>query len=117
MRCTEVGTTLIGVALLVSGATRMALAQGAPLHQRQCVPTGEVEAADLKKVTITWKKAFPDANYSVIGSVADSSPSAAALQLNHILLPLSPTSASAIVMNNSPGQARSGIVCLDAEAQ
>jgi len=98
------------------GMASAAAGQSAPLHQRQCVPTGEVGAGDLKRVTITWKQSFPNSKYAVIGSVADTSTSAAALQLSHIVLPLSPSSASAVVVNNSPGQARSGLLCLDATA-
>jgi hypothetical protein len=104
------------LATTASGQTAQA-GPGTALHQRQCVATGEIAAGDLKRVTLTWKQPFANADYAVVGSVADASTSAAALQLSHILIPHTPTTASAIVINNSPGQARSGLLCLDAWAE
>jgi len=112
---------LIGIGILLSNAV-CALGvqtpyQGPPTHERQCVPTGEIPPGDARTITVTWKRPFATGEYDTIGSVAESGDSPQAIELGHIVLPHTPTTAAAIVFNRNATAPQSGLLCLDASAE
>ena len=86
-------------------------------HERQCVPTGEIAPGDARTITVTWKHPFATGEYEIIGSVAEPGDSVQAIELAHVVLPSTPTTAAAVVYNRNAGAAQSGILCLDASAK
>jgi len=86
-------------------------------HERQCVPTGEIPAGDARTITVNWKHPFATGEYDTIGSVSESGESRQAIELGHIVVPHTPTTAAAVVFNRSANAAQSGVLCLDASAE
>jgi len=86
-------------------------------HERQCVSTGKIPPGDARTITVAWKHAFATENYNIIGSVAESGDSAQAIELSHIVIPHSPTTAAAVVLNRNATEAESAVLCLDASAE
>lgn len=88
-----------------------------PIHQRQCVTTGEIPAGNARKVTVTWRESFATADYDVIGSVSDPTDRADAIELSHIITPQTPDSTSAVVWNRDATATHAGLLCLDAHTE
>ena len=86
-------------------------------HERQCVPTGEIPPGDVRTIAVTWKHPFATGEYDIIGAVSESGDSGQAIELGHIVIPHTPTTAAAVVFNRNAKAAQSGILCLDATAQ
>jgi len=88
-----------------------------PTHERQCVPTGEIAPGDARTITVTWKHPFATGAYEIIGSVAEPGESLQAIELAHVVIPSTPTTAAAVVYNRNANAAQSGILCLDASME
>jgi len=88
-----------------------------PAHERQCVPTGEIPPGDARTITLTWKHPFASDDYNIIGAVSEPGDSSQAIELGHIVIPHSPTTASAVVYNRNAQGVQSGVLCLDASVQ
>jgi len=86
-------------------------------HERQCVPTGEIPPGDARTIAVTWKHPFATGEYDIIGAVSESGDSGQAIELGHIVIPHTPTTAAAVVFNRNPAAAQSGVLCLDASAE
>lgn len=86
-------------------------------HERQCVPTGEIPPGDARTITLTWKHPFATGDYDIIGAVSEPGDSGQAIELGHIVIPHSPTAASAVVYNRNAKGPQSGVLCLDASVQ
>ena len=86
-------------------------------HERQCVPTGEIPPGDARTITVTWKHPFATGEYDIIGSVSESGEGGQAIELGHIVIPHTPTTAAAVVFNRNDKAAQSGVLCLDASAE
>jgi hypothetical protein len=87
-----------------------------PIHERQCVATGDVPAGSVRKVTVKWNRPFPTTSYTVIGSVSDST-DGDSIELSHVVAPYGPDTVAAVVSNHDAGAAHSGILCLDASRE
>ncbi len=108
----------MSVTALASSAFGVQTPQKLPAtHERQCVPTGEIAPGDARTITVTWKHPFATGQYEIIGSVAEPGDSLQAIELAHVVVPSTPTTAAAVVFNRNPNAAQSGILCLDASAQ
>ena len=86
-------------------------------HERQCVPTGEIPPGDARTIAVTWKHPFATGEYDIIGAVSESGDSGQAIELGHIVIPHTPTSAAAVVFNRNAKAAQSGVLCLDASTE
>ena len=86
-------------------------------HERQCVPTGEIPPGDARTIAVTWKHPFETSEYDIIGAVSESGDSGQAIELGHIVIPHTPTTAAAVVFNRNATAAQSGVLCLDASAE
>ena len=86
-------------------------------HERQCVPTGEIPPGDVRTIAVTWKHPFATGEYDIIGAVSESGDSGQAIELGHIVIPHTPTTAAAVVFNRNTTAAQSGILCLDASTE
>ena len=105
----------LSLALLTGRAFGFQTPQKIPAtHERQCVPTGTIDAGASRTITVTWKHPFASGQYDIIGSVEESGNSPQALELAHVVIPSTPTTAAAVVSNRNTGAAESGILCLDA---
>lgn len=106
------------VAWSATGAFGFQRAYDAPAtHERQCVPTGEIPPGDARTVTVTWKQPFATGEYDIVGAVSEPGDSGQAIELGHIVIPHSPTTAAAVVFNRSAKAAQAGILCLDATVE
>jgi len=86
-------------------------------HERQCVSTGAIPPGDARTITVTWKHPFATGNYDIIGSVSESGERREAIELGHIVIPHTPTTAEAIVLNRNATETQSAILCLDASSE
>jgi hypothetical protein len=86
-------------------------------HERQCVPTGEIAPGDARTITVTWTHPFATGEYNIIGAVSEPGDSSQAIELGHIVIPHTPTTAAAVVYNRNAKGTQSGVLCLDASAQ
>ena len=108
----------VSVALLTSSVFGIQPPQNVPVtHERQCVPTGEIDPGGSRTITVTWKHPFPTGQYDVIGSVSESGDSPQAIELAHVVIPTTPTAAAAVVFNRDSSAVQSGVLCLDASAE
>jgi hypothetical protein len=107
---------MIGVAVWsAAGALGVQAPHDVPAtHERQCVPTGEIPPGNARTITVTWKHPFATGVYNIIGAVSESGDSGQAIELGHIVIPHTPTTAAAVVLNRDAKAAQSGILCLDA---
>ena len=112
---------LIAVGLVACSATSvLAFQPQRPIpatHERQCVPTGQVPPGDARTITVTWKHPFATGDYGVVGSVSEPGDSLQAIELSHIVIPHTPTTTQAIVLNRNASAPQAGIVCLDASTE
>lgn len=118
---------VVGLHGLVSIGTVVWLATGAlgfqrpyevpATHERQCVPTGEIPPGDARTVTVTWKHPFATGEYDTVGAVSEPGDSGQAIELGHIVIPHTPTTAQAVVFNRNTAAAQSGVLCLDASTE
>ncbi len=112
------GVVLVSVTVLAGSAFGVQTPQKVPpTHARQCVATGEIAPGDARTITVTWKHAFATSAYDVIGSVSEPGDSLQAIELAHVVIPSTPTTAAAVVFNRNPSAAQSGVLCLDASAE
>jgi len=111
--------TSVGIALWsVTGVFGVQSPHEAPVtHERQCVPTGEIPPGDARTITVTWKHPFASGEYDIIGSVSEAGENGQAIELGHIVIPHTPTTAAAVVFNRNAKAKESGILCLDASAE
>ena len=86
-------------------------------HERQCVSTGEIPPGDARTITVTWRHPFATGHYDIIGAVSESGDSVQAIELGHIVMPHTPTTAAAVVYNRNAQSAQSGVLCLDASEE
>jgi len=86
-------------------------------HERQCVPTGEIPPGDARTITMTWKHPFATGDYAIVGAVSEPGDSGQAIELGHIVIPHTPTTAAAVVYNRNAKGAQSGVLCLDATVE
>ena len=86
-------------------------------HERQCVPTGEIPPGDARTIVVTWKHPFATGDYAIIGAVSEPGDSGQAIELGHIVIPNTPTTAAAVVYNRNAKGTQSGVLCLDATVQ
>jgi len=108
----------LGVILVASCTYAVQSPHPAPAtHERQCVPTGEIPPGDARTITVIWGHPFATEAYEVIGAVSEAGESRQAIELAHIVMPHTPTTAAAVVFNRDPSAAQSGLLCLDASAQ
>ena len=106
-----------GIALLAHSAAGVQTPQKVPVtHERQCVATGEIAPGDARTITVTWKQPFATGAYDVIGSVS-AGDDLQAIELAHVVVPNTPASAAAVVVNRNASAAQSGLLCLDATAE
>jgi hypothetical protein len=118
---------VVGLPALISvGMTVLCASRGlgvqtphqAPVrHERQCVATGEIPPGDARTITVTWKHPFASGEYDIIGSVSESGDRREAIELGHIVIPHTPTTAAAIVLNRNATETHSAILCLDASSE
>ena len=114
----RVALVSVSVAVLASSALGVQTPQKLPaIHERQCVPTGEIAPGGARTITVTWKHPFATSEYEIIGSVAEPGDSLQAIELAHVVIPSTPTAAAAVVFNRNADAAQSGILCLDASAE
>ncbi|HVN84180.1 MAG TPA: hypothetical protein VMW17_04960 [Candidatus Binatia bacterium] len=85
-----------------------------PVHERQCVATGDVPAGGARRVTVKWSRPFPSGAYNVIGSVSDAAESEQSIELSHVVTPYTPDEVTAVVFNRDLNGVHAGLVCLDA---
>ena len=86
-------------------------------HERQCVSTGQIPPGDARTITVTWKHPFATGEYGIVGSVSEPGESRQAIELGHIVVPHTPTTAQAIVLNHNASAPQAGILCLDASTE
>ena len=86
-------------------------------HERQCVPTGEIPPGDGRTIVVTWKHPFASGAYAIIGSVSEAGSNPQAIELGHIVIPNTPTTAAAVVFNRNASAPQSGLLCLDASTE
>jgi len=109
----------VGIAVWsVAGAFGVQSPQAVPAtHERQCVPTGEIPPGDARTITVTWKHPFATGEYDIVGSVSEPGDSGQAIELGHIVIPHTPTTAAAVVFNRNAKAAQSAVLCLDASVE
>ncbi len=111
----------VGLALVLragSGVLAIQAPQEVPVtHERQCVSTGEIPSGDARTITVTWKHPFATNEYGIIGSVSEAGDKRQAIEMGHIVIPHTATTAAAVVFNLSDDGPQSGILCLDASTE
>ncbi|MFI5366934.1 MAG: hypothetical protein ACHQ4J_15070 [Candidatus Binatia bacterium] len=108
----------VSVAVLAGSAFGIQTPQKLPAtHERQCVPTGEIAPGDARTITVTWNQPFATGAYDIIGSVSEPGDNLQAIELAHVVIPSTPTTAAAVVLNRNTNAPQSGILCLDASAE
>jgi len=109
---------IASVAVVATGARAVQSPHAAPVtHERQCVPTGEIPPGDGRTIVVNWKHPFATGTYDIIGSVSEAGNSPQAIELGHIVIPHTPTTAAAVVFNRNTGAPQSGLLCLDASTE
>jgi hypothetical protein len=89
-------------------ASSSVLQGGGLKHQR--VTTGSLTAGTFTNVTLTWKAAFADANYTPVCSVTDATSAAVGLSIDHIQL-VTAASVIAVVKNGAAGALTDTLNC------
>ena len=127
MVCPEQRRRVVGLHVLMSIGIVVWSATGAfgfqrmyevpATHERQCVATGEIPPGDARTVSVTWKQPFATGEYDIVGAVSEPGDSGQAIELGHIVIPHTPTTAAAVVFNRNANAAQSGVLCLDASAE
>ena len=88
-----------------------------PVHERQCVSTGDIPAGSARTVTVKWSRPFATGSYTVIGSVSDADNGERSIELSHVVMPYAPGEAAAVVFNRDGNTAHAGLLCLDASRE
>ena len=88
-----------------------------PTHERQCVPTGEIPPGNARTIAVNWRHPFATGQYDIVGAVSEPGDDRQAIELAHIVIPHTSTTAAAVVFNRNANAAQSGVLCLDASAE
>ncbi|HXQ20929.1 MAG TPA: hypothetical protein VN812_04600 [Candidatus Acidoferrales bacterium] len=86
-------------------------------HERQCVPTGEIPPGVARTIAVNWRHPFATGEYDIVGSVSEPGDDRQAIELAHIVMPHTPTMATAVVFNRNANAPQSAVLCLDASAE
>jgi len=109
---------VVSLAVLATNVLAVQSPREVPVtHERQCVPTGEIPPGDGRTIGVTWKHPFTSGAYTIIGSVSEAGSNPQAIELGHIVIPNTPTTAAAVVFNRDASAPQSGLLCLDASTE
>lgn len=86
-------------------------------HERQCVPTGEIPPGAARTIAVNWRHPFATGEYDIVGSVSGAGDDRQTIELAHIVMPHTPTTAAAVVFNRNASAPQSAVLCLDASAE